>query len=498
MYAPVFPALVLFFFLAPGSTSALPGVGRALLQDLEQFTIEDGGTVFQEVSACTPGSLMQLSTTDGYSVNDIKATLELDTTASYATNFRQDDRRTWANGNSRLNVSLDLDISPANPAFPKSLEARVNTVVCGQPVDATTIYEQFDGETNTTVSAAVSFKNSNGSASSTVPFLMDYDEARSLVLYDNGQAVACCNMVPPFPDFPSEWSATVETNIVDRGYTFVMTQYYSASSNAVRVDVHASGQDHVLVQDFGQQTFVIIDAANSSNPHGVCSSRPFFGGRGRGAQLFNDTTGTIVETAQFLNFASTTADTLFTPGTTDVRGIPCEKWTQTFNSTNSSYVVDYFFPINQWLVAREDYHRLLKRIHMKGSRNGRSVEHFYEYINFRPRTDLANLVDVCGIAPQGTNCNCTAQQVAKATKGVRADADGVIIDSTPVECLNTAKAPKGFSSSQGGPYALLAVIGFVVGTLFATCTVMLYYRKVLGVSAGDKLNHSRLQEFQMG
>jgi hypothetical protein len=39
--------------------------------------------------------------------------------------------------------------------------------------------------------------------------------------------VACCDMIPPFPDFPTEWRATVEANIINQGYTYVQRETYS-------------------------------------------------------------------------------------------------------------------------------------------------------------------------------------------------------------------------------------------------------------------------------
>ena len=61
------------------------------------------------------------------------------------------------------------------------------------------------------------------------PFLIDYDSTQSLVLFDGENEVACCNLIPPFPDFPSEWSATVEANIINDGYTYVQRELYSAA-----------------------------------------------------------------------------------------------------------------------------------------------------------------------------------------------------------------------------------------------------------------------------
>lgn len=40
----------------------------------------------------------------------------------------------------------------------------------------------------------------------------------------------------------------MESNIVNKGYTFTMNQYYSLSQNKVRVDLHSNGTDRVLIQ----------------------------------------------------------------------------------------------------------------------------------------------------------------------------------------------------------------------------------------------------------
>ncbi len=54
----------------------------------------------------------------------------------------------------------------------------------------------------------------------------------------------------------------------------------------------------------------------------------------------------------------------------------------------------------QWLTAREDYHRLLTQIVLSGSRNGNSVVHYYNYVNFRAETQAAAIFDPCALAPK--------------------------------------------------------------------------------------------------
>ncbi len=65
------------------------------------------------------------------------------------------------------------------------------------------------------------------------PLLIDYDSTQSLLVFDGENEVACCDLIPPFPDFPSEWSVTVEANILNDGYTYVQREIYSAAQVTV-------------------------------------------------------------------------------------------------------------------------------------------------------------------------------------------------------------------------------------------------------------------------
>jgi hypothetical protein len=126
--------------------------------------------------------------------------------------------------------------------------------------------------------------------------------------------VACCDMIPPFPDFPTEWRATVEANIINQGYTYVQRETYSEAhvrllatvyrpdrlglhasrmqasrtvmltipgesfrevllrcmQNKVRVDLHSYDSEIVMVQDYGTKKTTIIYPANTTYPQGVC------------------------------------------------------------------------------------------------------------------------------------------------------------------------------------------------------------------------------------
>ena len=51
-------------------------------------------------------------------------------------------------------------------------------------------------------------------------------------------------------------------------------------------------------------------------------------------------------------------------------------------------------------MARENYRRQLKRIHVRGFLRGEAVDHYYDYINMRPRRLWRRAFDPCAIAPK--------------------------------------------------------------------------------------------------
>lgn len=343
-----------------------------------------------------------------------------------------------------------------------------------------TTRDQFDAEiTGLTVkkqqkSGGGGGGNSSSSSSSQVsgsaefPFLVDYDSAGSVVLYadagtglvndDNSSAdgvggggetspspppppipIACCSLSPPPPDFPDEWSAVIEANVRDKGYTMVVRQLYSTSNQKVRLDVHSLGADRVVVQDYKRRTATFIDAPNSTHPRGSCDVASFDeldaaggGGGGGGAgngggnggaktkdNVADDGSAPVAAgfsssssssssskkkksndaaTAAATSFLPTAAALAFAPGggaarakfvpsaSFDVRGIPVETWHRRVDepATNSSYDLLYFFPVNAWLASGEQYHRLLKAIVVNGTQAGQRVYQEFHFVDFRP------------------------------------------------------------------------------------------------------------------
>lgn len=68
------------------------------------------------------------------------------------------------------------------------------------------------------------------------------------------------------------------------------------------------------------------------------------------SRFTDNETNTLLDTASFLRFNIDRADTVFVPGHADVRGIPCEEWTQfadVTNDTSAHYNMSFYFPVSQ-------------------------------------------------------------------------------------------------------------------------------------------------------
>lgn len=82
------------------------------------------------------------------------------------------------------------------------------------------------------------------------------------------------------------------------------------------------------------------------------------------SNFVDESAGSVYGTGNFLMFeghdgTGANAKPSFEPGHAKVRGIPSEVWYRKIESaaSNSSFDVQFFFPVNGWLVARENYHR---------------------------------------------------------------------------------------------------------------------------------------------
>lgn len=185
----------------------------------------------------------------------------------------------------------------------------------------------------------------------------------------------------------------------------------------------------------------------------------------------------------------------------DVRGIPVETWARRVEepSTNSSYDLLYFFPVNAWLASGEEYHRLLKAIVVNGTQGGERVYQEFHFVDFRPYGNgkgdggngngtgiPAEAFDPCEIAPGGAGCGCekrkkkggggsgggkTAAAAAEGFAAFPAGSGGGGVSSGGGERSFSPslqqQQPMGFLPSQVGSYVFFLFLGLVAGLLGA-------------------------------
>ncbi|KAK9815002.1 hypothetical protein WJX73_004562 [Symbiochloris irregularis] len=476
------------------AASATPSASRELLQedDVDLLGLDDSTPELNLVSNNT-------DTTGGRTIPFLYSTLETDTTASFDTPWREGRLGNWRDGNTRWNVTLLI-----SDAVSGNYTATLQSAPCAN-VNTSTLYSAPGNNTLTPATIAVSGGVANFSM--TYPFLVGYDMVESVAIYSGSVSsgpnfLGCVNMVPPPPDFPSDWSATVEINIAEWGLTLASRQMYSKTLNKARMDFTSTEANRIILTDYNTNELTFIRPANATYPHGMCngSEIPDF----LTAMSTDDTNTSLLDTSAYLRFDYSKVS--YVPGHVTVRGIECEQWaydTQSAGPFAGNFTMTFAFPVNWWRVAgrSSNYHRLLKEIHVTGTtENGNDIDTRIEYVNFKPQNFSSDSAafDVCALAPQGSNCNCTAQQIA-ALNGLQlnTDPDAVVIDNSTVSdqngnCeLQSSSIPHGFISQQAGPYVGLVIIGMVAGGIFTFLGTWLYYRRSVGVQLTDRMSHTK-------
>jgi hypothetical protein len=213
-----------------------------------------------------------------------------------------------------------------------------------------------------------------------------------------------------------------------------------------------------------------------------------------------------MSTADMLHFSPD--QVAYVPNTQKIRGIECDVWAAnvslTFNrsrdntTTALNFTASFYFPVNQWLVDRESYHRMLKAVILNGTRNGQPFETWINYVNFRPRTVYSPMFDVCAISPYGSNCNCTDKLRKAAFANISQlsdDGDDFSVNGdSSAACKYGGSVPKGFVSAQAGPYVGLTIIGMVAGALITAVAMWAFYRKRVGVTITDNLGPVKFRD----
>ena len=71
-----------------------------------------------------------------------------------------------------------------------------------------------------------------------------FNPMQSVLLEVNGVRVACCELVPPTPELPSDWAAGIEANFAEpsgnKSYTINRYEMYSTTLDKVKVEEYVS------------------------------------------------------------------------------------------------------------------------------------------------------------------------------------------------------------------------------------------------------------------
>lgn len=181
---------------------------------------------------------------------------------SFASNWRLNGSAPVV-GSTRLRINAAVAYKSSALPTAATLMAHLHAGRCGDAVPGGAHYLQSpdggdDALDASAPSTAAQGRNtmslrlrSGTAAAATQPWLVDYDRALSVVLHEGpavtgyapgavGSRAACCDLVPLLPDLPPEWSATVEANIGDKGYTMVRQEFYSEVLNMAAIVQHAN------------------------------------------------------------------------------------------------------------------------------------------------------------------------------------------------------------------------------------------------------------------
>lgn len=362
----------------------------------------------------------------------------------------QTSNQTTVIGNSKLEMSVNITYRNATLPSNVRLVAHLRAAVCSATPPGGSIYLQKLNQSDDSLPYASKFRRPNGTAvntisliwpnfaSSTVPWLVDYDRALSVVLVEAnetdgyspssaGGRFACCNLIPNLPTLPETYSATVEANFgLSKAYTLVHTEYRSKARNAVTIVSHTHLQRQVQIHDYTANVTVTL-IENNTYPHGFCTKGPI---EVRGLGLVAN--GSLPSIASYLQFGDAFPVTFDGVNKMGVRGIDCESWSRpNFKMGPITGNLKYYFPVTEWKNAHESYHRLLKRIELNGfnplghdhSPDPHNFSHTYDFINMAPAVSNEDVFNPCLVLQMGplgspralgsvTGCGCDTSTTA--------------------------------------------------------------------------------------
>ncbi|GBG81222.1 hypothetical protein CBR_g31894 [Chara braunii] len=243
------------------------------------------------------------------------------------------------------------------------------------------------------------------SMSSERPFVVTFDEAKSVSVkvrrVDDWEVIACCDLIPRFPDIPDEWTVTIESNLVKQRNTVYKTEFYSASRQKLRVDQEINRRRQISFVDLNTREIQQVlpnSTCISLNSSDVEYGTIEYGFLGPVSTL--DFFRTLVGLQKFE----------YIPSKQNVRGVDVEEWRGKYQEPGgiTTYNISLYFAADTWEVNDNMYRRDLKRIHVGDAgafgNDPEGVEQYHEFFQMRPviASDPDTVFDPCSVSSQVT------------------------------------------------------------------------------------------------
>ena len=147
---------------------------------------------------------------------------------------------------------------------------------------------------------------------------------------------------PPLPDFPRQFSFTIEAVLGSRNSTLIVSEYFDDIGNRGRVNTRFNGTDLIVILDYNlQEVFSIPDLQTGGECTVFDPTNSVFVNRSFGIEDRNGTLH-IGSPVRFIESIRDESAIRFMEDTV-VRGIPVRRWQACTSLPNNSYTVDYYF-----------------------------------------------------------------------------------------------------------------------------------------------------------
>lgn len=217
----------------------------------------------------------------------------------------------------------------------------------------------------------------------------------------------------PIPTLPTQFSTTIEANIVGRSSEIVVREYFDEIGNRGRLELSTNGSYGYAVFDYDLKEIFLLPDFHTGEEcvvREIAQSQRgpilnFFGFSVRNGSVHIGTVSDL--------FLLTNSSPIKYIGNESVRGVPCNHWQSCFapNTSSSSYTIDYYFSRTDtnWTSAYGDdpvpVQITLNGINEEGNESAptfRKVSNIYSFVAFNAGPD--SVPDNMFRLPTGIRC----------------------------------------------------------------------------------------------